>query len=82
MRNKTDPVLQDEVDALSERLDEIEGRLNELEKAKGFRSSKRSRKPNPGTSTKKDPVEHNYLRKVINDAKRRYEQEFEPDSRE
>lgn len=74
MSKKSNPSLQKAVDSISERLDQIDARLEALENS-GNPSSKAKelRKKNP--SPPKKDVNHNYLRKTIDDAKRRYEQE-------
>lgn len=67
--------LQKEVDSINKRLKKIDERLKELEKSSGGgTSAKELRKMNPSPPPEGD-YNHNYLRRTINDAKRRYEQE-------
>ncbi|KXB03770.1 hypothetical protein AKJ35_00365 [candidate division MSBL1 archaeon SCGC-AAA833F18] len=74
MSKKSNSSFQKVIDSISERLDQIDARLKALENPGNPSSkAKEHRKKNPSPS-KKD-VNHNYLRKTINDAKRRYERE-------
>lgn len=71
--------LQNQVDNLEKRLKKAEGRLERLEKSSSS-NPKMKRRNNPKDKEKADRKEsdienHNYLKKTIGEAKKRYERE-------
>lgn len=73
------PPIKGRVEALSRRMDELERRLKVLEQAatKPVSTAKELRSKSPSPTRKREPPNHNYLKKTIDDAKRRYEQEHQ-----
>jgi hypothetical protein len=71
------PSLQNQLNMLSQRLAEIERRLNSLERSTTpVHIAKELRKENnPKPERTKQPLHHKYLKKTIDAAKRRYERE-------
>lgn len=77
-KGKSSTSLKNRMEDLVERIEDVEGRLERLEKSarsspkrKGSKGNKKSSSSSKG----ENPTKHNYLRKTINDAKRRYERE-------
>ncbi|KXB03213.1 hypothetical protein AKJ47_02655 [candidate division MSBL1 archaeon SCGC-AAA261G05] len=64
-----------ELDSISERLDEIEARLEKLEEARESSGTKAKELQNKATTKPAARVNHNYLKRTIEEAKKRFEKE-------
>ncbi|KXA99232.1 hypothetical protein AKJ47_02490 [candidate division MSBL1 archaeon SCGC-AAA261G05] len=62
-----------ELDSISERLDEIEARLEKLEEARESSGTKAKELQNKATVKPVEKVNNNYLKRTIEEAKRRFE---------
>lgn len=69
--------LQNQVDDLEKRLKKAEDRLKRLEKSSSSNPKMKKRKNPKGKADPKesDTTDHNYLKKTIGEAKKRYERE-------
>lgn len=78
MDKKTTLSLEDKVGSLMQRLDELERRLKAVERDANRVSTTKKRHSGHSSSTRKRKLpNHNYLKKTIEDVKRRYEQEYQ-----
>ena len=75
--NNLIPSLQTQLNILSQRLNDIERRLSFLERSMvpARKAAELRGKDNPKPEQIKRPLHHNYLRKTIDAARRRYERE-------
>ncbi len=71
------PGLQNQLNVLSQRLADVERRLTFLERSitPARKAKELHRENNPKSGSVKRPLDHNYLKKTIDAARRRYEHE-------
>lgn len=76
---KSSGSLEDRVESLEKRLEDVEKHIERIEKLAKLNSNKRKKKkPSKSSNSsgdEKNPTDHKYLKKTIDDVKRRYKKE-------